>query len=134
MPAAHFVWSVYTVPSDDAALHWIIVVLSPGFPQGTTKTFAIKTKPWRVAAPVWTAKLLAVFHRKPVKKPETRGLDNEISCNAFASVRRERSSTSCNHNVARLWWHASPSRQSKRTQSGRGSRSTSPRVCRTRHA
>lgn len=33
----------------------------PGFLEGTTKTFAIKTKPWRVAAPVLTAKLWAVF-------------------------------------------------------------------------
>jgi len=42
----------------------------PGFLEGTTKSFAIKTKPWRVAAPVLTAKLLAVFHGKPVRAPD----------------------------------------------------------------
>jgi hypothetical protein len=44
--------------------------LLPGFFEGTTKIFAIKTKPWRVATPVLTANLLAVSQRKPVKAPE----------------------------------------------------------------
>jgi hypothetical protein len=46
-----------------------LVVLSPDFFEGTTKSYAIKTKPWRVAMPVLTAKLWEVSHREPVKKP-----------------------------------------------------------------
>jgi hypothetical protein len=41
-----FYMVAYTVASDDAALHWIIVVLSTGFSQGTDEIFAVKTKPY----------------------------------------------------------------------------------------
>jgi hypothetical protein len=77
MPAANLFMIAHTVSSDDVARHWIIVVLSTGFSQGTDKNLCRKDRALRVAAPVLTPKIWSVSHKKPAALPEHEEQNND---------------------------------------------------------